>query len=42
MREETADMTEEDATSQAARDEDEEGLEEELDEYLLAQGDRCL
>jgi hypothetical protein len=42
MREETADMTEEDATSQAARDEDEEQLEEEPDEYLLAQGDRCL
>jgi hypothetical protein len=39
-----ADMTEEDATSQAARQpraEDEERLEEELDEYLLAQANRC-
>jgi hypothetical protein len=37
-------MTEEDATSQAAselRAEDEERLEEELDEYLLAQANRC-
>jgi hypothetical protein len=33
MRKEAADMTEEDATSQAARDEDGERLEEELDEY---------